>query len=57
VVDLAQKYQCTICGYIYDPEIGDPDSGVTPGTAFESLPDTWSCPQCGAPKGDFEEVQ
>jgi rubredoxin len=57
VVDLAQKYQCTICGYIYDPEIGDPDSGVTPGTAFESLPDTWSCPQCGASKGDFEKVQ
>jgi rubredoxin len=50
VLDMTQKYQCTVCGYIYDPEIGDPDSGVAPGTAFEDLPDTWS-------KGDFEKVQ
>jgi rubredoxin len=57
VFDLAQKYQCTICGYIYDPEKGDPDSGVKPGTAFEDLPDAWTCPQCGASKEDFEKVQ
>jgi rubredoxin len=55
--NLAQKYQCTICGYIYDPENGDSDSGVKPGTAFEDLPDTWICPQCGASKEDFEKVQ
>jgi rubredoxin len=44
------KYECTVCGYIYDPENGDPDSGVNPGTAFENLPDDWICPVCGADK-------
>ncbi len=57
VVIIAQKYQCTICGYIYDPEKGDPDSGVAPGTAFENLPGDWVCPQCGAPKDAFEEMK
>ncbi len=57
VVIIAQKYRCTICGYIYDPEKGDPDSGVAPGTAFENLPDDWVCPQCGAPKDAFEEMK
>jgi rubredoxin len=56
VVDTAQKYQCTICGYVYDPEKGDAESGVKPGTAFEDLPDDWFCPQCGASKADFEKV-
>jgi rubredoxin len=56
VVDIVQKYQCTICGYIYDPEKGDADSGVKPGTTFEDLPDDWFCPQCGASKTDFEKV-
>jgi rubredoxin len=49
------KYKCTVCGYIYDPEKGDPDSGVAPGTAFEDLPDDWVCPVCGAGKEDFEK--
>ncbi len=53
---MAQKYRCTICGYIYDPEIGDPDSGIAPKTPFEDLPETWSCPQCGASKENFEKV-
>ena len=57
VVIIAQKYQCTICGYIYDPDKGDPDAGVAPGTAFEKLPDDWVCPQCGAPKDAFEEMK
>ena len=57
VVETAQKYQCTICGYIYDPEKGDPSSGIAPGTPFEDLPDDWLCPQCGATKDDFEKVQ
>lgn len=48
------KYICKVCGYIYDPEEGDPDSGVAPGTAFENLPDDWSCPTCGVEKEDFE---
>ena len=47
------KYLCTICGYIYDPEEGDATQGINPGTAFESLPDNWTCPVCGAPKSDF----
>jgi rubredoxin len=50
------RYRCTICGYIYDPEIGDPDSGVEPGTAFEEIPDSWVCPVCGAPKDLFEQI-
>jgi flavin reductase (DIM6/NTAB) family NADH-FMN oxidoreductase RutF/rubredoxin len=50
------KYECTVCGYIYDPELGDPDSGIKPGTPFEQLPDDWSCPVCGASKDQFEKV-
>ncbi len=51
-----KKYQCTVCGYIYDPAKGDPDHGVQPGTAFEDLPDDWTCPDCGAEKDMFEEM-
>jgi rubredoxin len=57
VIIIAQKYQCTVCGYIYDPTIGDPDSGIAPGTPFEKLPDSWTCPQCGAMKDDFVEMK
>ena len=46
-------WQCTICGYIYDPQLGDPDNGVLPGTRFENLPDDWVCPDCGAEKEQF----
>ena len=49
------KYRCTVCGYIYDPEKGDPDSDIKPGTAFEELPDDWVCPVCGAGKDQFEK--
>lgn len=49
-----KKYECTVCGYIYDPEVGDPDNGVAPGTPFEKLPDDWKCPLCGVGKEDFE---
>ncbi|MBN3887928.1 MAG: rubredoxin [Nostoc sp. JL31] len=48
------KYKCTVCGYIYDPEQGDPDSDIAPGTAFEDIPEDWSCQTCGATKADFE---
>lgn len=48
-----QKYVCDVCGYVYDPEVGDPDSGVSPGTAFEDIPDDWVCPLCGVGKEDF----
>jgi flavin reductase (DIM6/NTAB) family NADH-FMN oxidoreductase RutF/rubredoxin len=49
----AEKYYCTACGYVYDPEIGDPEHGFPPGTKFEDLPDDWTCPICGTPKEDF----
>ena len=48
------KYKCTVCGYIYDPDEGDPDAGVPPGTSFEDLPDDWVCPVCGVTKDKFE---
>ncbi|MFR9297260.1 MAG: rubredoxin [Aedoeadaptatus pacaensis] len=51
------KYECTLCGYIYDPAEGDPDNGVEPGTAFNDLPADWECPLCGASKDDFEKVE
>ena len=51
-----EKYECTICGYIYDPRKGDADSGVKPGTAFSDLPDDWVCPECGADKDAFERI-
>ncbi|MEM2911655.1 MAG: rubredoxin [Candidatus Bathyarchaeia archaeon] len=47
------KWECKVCGYIYDPDFGDPDHGVNPGTPFEALPDDWVCPVCGAPKDQF----
>src|SRR5690606_37553044 len=57
VVFMAKKYKCTLCGYIYATEAGDPDSGTAPNTPFEELPDSWTCPQCGASKSDFEELK
>jgi rubredoxin len=48
-----QRWICESCGYIYDPEEGDPDGGIPPGTNFEDIPDTWFCPVCGARKRDF----
>ena len=52
-----KKYKCLICGYIYDPAVGDPDNGVEAGTAFENLPDDWVCPECGAGQDEFEPVE
>ena len=51
-----QRYRCTICEYIYDPELGDPTQGIAAGTVFEDLPDDWKCPECGAGKDVFEPV-
>jgi len=51
----AIKYKCNVCGYVYDPKNGDPDSGIAPGTKFDDLPDDWACPVCGASKEDFEK--
>lgn len=52
-----KKYECTACGYIYDEALGDPDSGIAPGTKWEDVPADWVCPVCGVGKEDFEEVQ
>lgn len=49
-----QKWACMACDYVYDPEVGDPDTGIAPGTPFEEIPDDWSCPDCGASKDLFE---
>jgi len=50
------KYECLVCGYVYDPAAGDVENGVAPGTAFEDLPDGWVCPECGAAKDMFEKM-
>ncbi len=52
-----KKYVCKVCGYVYDPANGDPDHGIEPGTAFEDLPEDWTCPLCGVPKSEFEPVE
>lgn len=52
-----QKWECTVCGYVYDPEKGDPENGVAPGTAFEDVPEDWVCPDCGASKDLFEPIE
>jgi rubredoxin len=51
-----QKFECVVCGYIYDPTEGDPDNGVEPGTSFENLSEDWVCPLCGVGKDQFEPV-
>jgi rubredoxin len=48
------KYICQICSHIYDPAVGDPETGIPPGTPFEKIPDDLTCPDCGATKADFE---
>ena len=51
-----KKYECDLCGYVYDPEEGDPDNGVAPGTAWDDVPVGWLCPLCGATKDDFSPL-
>ena len=52
-----KKYRCTVCDWVYDPELGDPDAGIAPGTAFEDLPDDFVCPLCGVGQEDFEPIE
>lgn len=52
----AAKWECTVCGYVYDPAVGDPDGGIKPGTAFEDIPADWVCPVCGAAKSEFKKL-
>jgi len=51
------KWRCIPCGYVYDPEAGDPDGGIAPGTPFEEIPDDWMCPVCGVSKDEFEKIE
>ena len=51
-----KKYKCLMCGYVYDPAIGDPDNDIAAGTAFKDLPDDWVCPDCGVGKDEFEPI-
>jgi len=48
-----EKYTCSICGYVYDESVGDPDNGIAPGTKWEDVPENWVCPECGAAKDQF----
>jgi rubredoxin len=50
------KYKCSVCGWVYDPAMGDPDGNIAPGTPFDKIPDNWQCPMCGAAKSDFEKI-
>ncbi len=52
-----KKYVCTVCQWVYDPTIGDPESGIAAGTAFEDIPEDWCCPLCGVGKEDFVPVE
>ena len=53
---MSKKYVCDVCGYVYDEEVGDPDNGVAPGTAWENVPEEWVCPVCGLGKDAFEKA-
>ncbi|MEI6456689.1 MAG: rubredoxin [bacterium] len=48
-----KRYKCTICGHVYDSLMGDPDSGIAPGTSFNDIPDDWVCPICGVGKSEY----
>jgi len=50
------KYKCIVCGHVYDPEEGDPHTGIAPGTSFEDIPDDWVCPICRVGKSDYIEI-
>lgn len=52
-----KKYVCEVCGYVYDPELGDPDNSIDAGTAFADLPEDWVCPVCGVGKDEFSAVE
>lgn len=51
-----RSYRCLICGYVYEEELGDPDSGIAPGTRWADVPADWVCPLCGADKKNFESI-
>jgi rubredoxin len=54
---VSKKYRCLVCDHIYDTALGDPESGIAPGTRFEDIPESWVCPECGATKADYEAME
>jgi rubredoxin len=52
-----EKWECMVCGYIYDLKLGDPDASINPGTKFGDIPKNWTCPECGADKDEFERLE
>jgi len=56
-VEAYRKFMCVVCGFIYDEEVGLPEEGIAPGTRWEDIPDTWTCPDCGVTKDDFEMIE
>jgi rubredoxin len=54
---MLRKWMCVVCGYIYDEVLGVPEEGIEPGTRWEDVPETWTCPDCGATKSDFEMIE
>ena len=54
---IMKKYECSVCHWVYDPQVGDPDNGVVAGTPFEQIPEDWTCPLCGVSKEDFDVVE
>jgi rubredoxin len=52
-----KKYQCIVCGYIYDEALGAPEDGIAPGTVWADVPENWACPECGVAKSDFEMIE
>jgi rubredoxin len=57
MITIMEKYLCTVCDYVYNPELGDPEAGIAPGTSFEELPEDWVCPLCGMGKEVFEVTE
>ena len=55
--EIMDKWECIVCGYIYNPDKGDPENSIPGGTSFEQLPETWTCPVSGAPKSQFIKKQ
>lgn len=54
---IMRTFMCVVCGFVYDEEKGLPQEGIAPGTRWEDIPENWQCPECGAPKSDFEMIE
>jgi rubredoxin len=52
-----KKFQCMVCGFMYDESVGDPEHGIKPGTCWKDVPENWACPECGVAKAEFEMLE